>query len=337
MHSGRNFRVGEIIYWTRREMFIFLALSAAVTALYSQLGWIWLAIPWVPVALIGTAVAFVTGFKNNASYGRLWEARKIWGEIVNTSRFWATQVFDYPDAERAAAAGLDLETTRRQLVYRHFAFLTALRYQLRQRRAWESMDRQHNIEYLRRYAVAEWQGDLAGELEPLLEPAEFETVMAATNRAMRILALQSRQLGSLARQGLVNDLEHMFMSQTIKKFIDLQGQCERIKNFPYPRQFATLNLLFIWLFIVLVPFGLVEKFGGLGGHLVWLNIPATMVVSWVFHTMERIGEASENPFEGGACDVPITQLSRAIEIDLRELLGEKELPPPVEPVNSILT
>ncbi len=337
MHAGRQFRLGEIPYWTRRQTFIFVALSSAVTALYALVGWTWIAIPWVPVALIGTAVAFVTGFKNNASYGRLWEARKIWGEILNTSRFWGTQAVDYLDPERAAAEDVDPGDVQRQLVYRHLAFVTALRYQLRQPRDWETMRRRHNVEYLRNYVVSEWAGSLEDELAKLLDPAELERVMAAKNRATRILNLQSRHVAGLARRRLVNEFESLLMSQTIRKLFDLQGGCERIKNYPYPRQFATLNLLFIWLFIILVPFGLVAKFAELGGHLVWLCIPGAVSVSWVFHTMEKIGEVSENPFEGGASDVPITAISRTIEIDLREILEEKEIPAPLEPTNNILT
>ena len=75
MHTGKQYRLWEIAVWTRRETAVFLFLAALPTAAYTWWGWTWVAVPWVPVALIGTAVAFVTGFKNNASYARLWEAR----------------------------------------------------------------------------------------------------------------------------------------------------------------------------------------------------------------------------------------------------------------------
>jgi putative membrane protein len=120
-------------------------------------------------------------------------------------------------------------------------------------------------------------------------------------------------------------------------FLEAQGKCERLKNFPYPRQFATLNLFFVWLFVVLAPLGLLPEFQKFGDRAVWLTIPVGVVVSWVFHTMDKIGESSENPFEGGPNDVPITALSRTIEIDLREMLGEAEIPPAIQAVNNILT
>jgi putative membrane protein len=115
-----------------------------------------------------------------------------------------------------------------------------------------------------------------------------------------------------------------------------QGICERIKNFPYPRQFATLNLFFVKLFVVLAPFGMLQEFEKLGPHMIWLNIPFSALVSWVFLSMEKIGEVTENPFQGGPNDVPVTALSRNIEIDLREMLDESDLPPALQPVRNIL-
>jgi putative membrane protein len=126
------------------------------------------------------------------------------------------------------------------------------------------------------------------------------------------------------------------MVNLLADLYDHQGKCERIKNFPYPRQFATLNLFFVWLFVGLVPFGLLQEFAELGPNFAWMTIPASVIVSWVFHTMDKIGESSENPFEGGPNDVPITALSRTIEIDLRELLGEQDIPPALQAVNDIL-
>ena len=125
------------------------------------------------------------------------------------------------------------------------------------------------------------------------------------------------------------------LQRALAAFIDAQGRCERIKNFPYPRQYATLNLIFIWLFIVLVPLALLSEFQKLGASFIWLTIPVSTLIAWVFHSIEKIGESSENPFEGSANDIPITSLSRTIEIDLREMLREEKLPAPLTPVNNI--
>jgi ion channel-forming bestrophin family protein len=78
MHAGRHYSLRELIVWPRRETFVFLLLATVPTLLHIYLGWASLIIPWLPIALVGTAVAFLTGFKNSASYSRLWEARQIW-------------------------------------------------------------------------------------------------------------------------------------------------------------------------------------------------------------------------------------------------------------------
>ena len=118
-----------MILWTRLEIFNFFIISSVVAVLYELVGLRWLQLPWTPVALIGTAVAFLIGFQNNAAYGRAWEARKIWGGIVNESRTWATLVKDLVTNEYATDSVTEDEliTHRRTLTYRHIAWLTALR------------------------------------------------------------------------------------------------------------------------------------------------------------------------------------------------------------------
>ena len=326
MHAGRQYSLREIGRWTRRESAVFLLIAAVPTVLYSLAGWTWLTLPWLPIALIGTAVAFVTGFKNNASYGRLWEARTVWGSIVNTSRAWAVLVADIVPCPRARA----------RLFYRHFAWLTALRYQLREIRKWENMHRADTTEYRHNYSIQEWDGKLDRALELLLEPSELSHVLSKKNRATHLIHLQAQDLRQQIEPGVVGEMRYLEAQKLLAALLDAQGRCERIKNFPYPRQFATLNLIFVWLFIFLVPFGLLQELQRLGEHFVWVTIPAGMIVSWVIHTMDKIGDSSENPFEGGPNDVPITQISRAIEIDLREILGEENIPAAIQPENNIL-
>ncbi|MBK9758315.1 MAG: multidrug transporter [Nannocystis sp.] len=328
MHAGRHYSLVEVIFWTRRETAIFVVIATVPTLLFALVGWTFLGVPWLPIAMVGTAVAFITGFKNNASYARLWEARQVWGGIVNTSRSFTTQVLGFIED--------DGDGVYARLVHRHLAWLTALRFALREPRTWENQQRGDNVEYSAWYRVAEREGDVGAELAQLIAAEEHAYVMARKNRATQLIALQSRMLAGLARAGRISEVRHVELERTLALLLEHQGKCERIKNFPYPRQFSTLNLLFVWLFILLVPFGLLPEFHKLGPGLVWLTIPAGVIVAWVFHTMDKIGESSENPFEGSPNDVPITAMSRTIEIDLREMLGERELPAALQPVNNIL-
>lgn len=338
MHAGRRFTLREVLYWTRRDIVWFLLLAIVPTVLYEVVGWRWLTLPWVPIALIGTAVAFLTGFRNNACYDRLWEARQIYGAIVNSSRSWGIMVRDFVTARHAPAALPDGELQRihARLIHRHIAWLHALRFQLRQPRAWEHLIKVYNREYRKWYTIDEVDSKLEDALQGLIAPEEQARVLALSNRATQLIAEASRDLRELLDRGLIEDFRHMELERLLVDLYTQQGKCERIKNFPYPKQYGTLNLMFTRLFINLVPFGMLNEFARMGDGFVWLTIPFSALVAWVFNMMERIGEASENPFEGGANDVPITAITRAIEIDMREMLGEKHIPKPLQPVNNIL-
>jgi ion channel-forming bestrophin family protein len=338
MHTGRHYSLKEASTWTRHETAIFFLLATVPTVLYETFRWKWLMMSWLPIAIIGTAVAFITGFKNNASYSRLWEARQVWGSIVNNSRAWGIMVLDFltEPPESSPASEAELRAARARLIHRHIAWLTALRYQLREPRSWENMKQRENVEYRHTYRVPEWEDNLDEEMARLLEPEDCRALQGKKNRATHIIALQSRDLSTLAEKGFLSELLHIEMARMLTAFYDAQGRSERIKNFPYPRQFATLNVFFVWLFILLVPLGLLQEFAKMGGAAIWMTIPISVIVSWVFHTMDKIGGISENPFEGSPNDVPISSLSRTIEIDLREMLQEQNIPEPITPVNNIL-
>lgn len=320
MYTGNHYSLKEFLYWTRRDIYLLLVTATIPTVLYSVFNCEWLSIPWVPVALVGTAAAFIVGFKNTQTYNRLWEARQIWGSIVNSSRAFALLVKDNVNAEK---------TVHQQIIYRHCAWLTALRFQLREKRQWENIDKPQNKEYQKFYTIPEWETTLADELSKYLQPGELQYILAKKNRATQIISLQSKHLKQLNTEGKIDTLMFVELENLLVNLYEQQGKCERIKNFPYPRQFSSINLYFIWLLVILLPFGMLNEFKKMGEHFVWLNIPFTVIVSWVFVSMERVGEATANPFEGGANDVPVSSLSRTIEIDLRDMLDEEALPGPL--------
>jgi ion channel-forming bestrophin family protein len=331
VHAGRSYSIIGVLAWTRREIIVFL-LVAAIPGALALLGVTPPIVPWAPLAVVGTAVAFMTGFKGNASYARLWEARQIWGGIVNTSRSWAIFVQDY-----VAVTSPELAAARLGLIHRHLAWITALRYQLREPRAWESMHLPHNAEFrARTYTLPEAAMPIDAALAARLDEGELARVLSKKNRATHIIALQSKALHAIADAGALTEMRQSEMMQALSLLYEHQGRCERIKNFPYPRQFSTLNLIFVWVFIVLLPFGLYPELAKLGPVQAWLTVPLGALVSWVFHTMDKIGSSSENPFEGGPNDVPMTAMSRAIEIDLLEMIDAAEIPPAIAPINDIL-
>ena len=338
MHAGKRYTLKEFVYWTRRDIYILIFIAVLPVTLFQLFKRQWVTVPWVPIALVGTAAAFLVGFRNTQTYNRLWEARQIYGAIVNTSRSLGILVKDYIQGD---VDNTRLHQLHQQMIYRHIAWLTAMRYQLRESKLWENIKTSlSNAEYSTFYKIEEWDSKLDDALVPFLSKEELDYVLSKKNRATHIISLQSKQLRELKEQGLIEPLNYVELENIFVNLYEQQGKCERIKNFPYPRQFATINQMFVRLFISLIPFGTLSEFNKLveknGPWIVWLAIPFSVIISWVFIAMERVGESSENPFEGGANDVPITSMSRTIEIDLREMLDEKDLPPALGPVNSIL-
>lgn len=219
MHTLRNRSIKEVLIWTRKDILYFLIIAAIPTTLYQIFHWKWLTIPWLPIALVGTAVAFLIGFKNNSSYDRAWEARKIWGGIVNFSRTWTIMVKDFVTDihSKESVSDEDLHAIHLVLVKRHVAWMTALRYQLRQPKHWEAMQRSYNIEYRnKQYNIAELETEMADALSPYLSEQELEKILSKSNKAANIIALQSTHLKELFKKGLIDDFRHMEMVNVFK-------------------------------------------------------------------------------------------------------------------------
>ncbi len=334
MNIAKRYSLKEFIHWSRRDIYKCLFISMVPTLLFCS-GVTFIAISWLPIAMLGTAVAFIVGFKNNASYNRLWEARQIYGAIINDSRSFATKARDF-------SGGKQSEVTR-LFFNRHFAWLTFLRYQLRESRKWETMDEARYNEYRNNvYTVPEQETSLENAVKPFLSQTDFDYLMSKKNRASQLLALQSETINQLHREGIFTDFQQMQMQRSVESLYEQQGKAERIKNFPYPRNFASITAYLLYLFVILLPFGLLREFNHLGdgtfleGYSIYFIIPFTTIVGWTFITLDAVGDSSMNPFEGSANDVPVTQISVMIEIDMKEMLDEKNLPAAVQPVNNIL-
>lgn len=337
MYTKRRYGYWQTIKWSRKGLYFGAITGMIAVSLYELACMKWIAIPWQPVALVGTALAFYLGFKNNASYDRLWEARKIWGAILNGSRSFGAAVLGYVTNLHAtqkisAAALLDIQ---RRLIFRHLAWVTCLRYQMRTARAWEHTDDLLHVIYPD-VKTPEFHIQLEHELQKFISAEEIAQLEGKSNRATQVLVGQSKELSQLREAGLIDDFRHTELQRLISAMYDEQGRSERIKNFPFPRQYASIPLLLIKLTSILIPFALIHEFEALGPHLVWLTVPFSAIVTWVFILMEMIGDYSENPFEGTYNDVPISSISRTIEIDLKEMLGEQDIPPAMQPVDGML-
>jgi len=321
MHAGKSYKVTEFLFWTRRSIYALIIVGVVPVVLYEYAGLKWINIPWPMVSLLGTATAFIVGFKNTQTYHRSADAQQVWTTIMSLSRSWALLSRDYFN---------DADITK-VLVYRHLAWLTALRYEMRSHRVWETTHKKHNAEFQRHYRIPEKLSPLRQELEKYLDQQELELVLKSANQATQVMGLQSKALKAYCDQEQFGSLQFMEMERGLKDFLVQQGQSEQVKNAPYPRQYAIINTFFVRLFCLLLPFGMLKEFeklnditdGIMKGYMVWLVVPFSILISWMYTSLEQVGESTENPFEGSANDVPISHICRTIEIELKELLGHQ--------------
>ncbi|PHR31888.1 MAG: hypothetical protein COA38_07430 [Fluviicola sp.] len=346
MYVQRRFPFKSVLKWTKREIIFFTIFVSLFTTLYELLDIKWLQVPLAPVALIGTAVAFMVGFQNNAAYDRIWEARKIWGGIVNASRTLIITVKDSFYLHRSDVT-VDETEALKIITNRHIAWLTALRYAMRTKKEWEtSYQNEEKSQFY--YNVPERNTTLEEELEPYLSKEEFEYVMSKDNKPNALMSLQSKHLRQLKNEDKLWEFSLLNLQQLLQELTALQGKSERIKNFPYPKQYGSIGYHFVHIFMWLLPMAIVPAFAKMGmemsvshpfisDYFVWFNIPFTVIVIWVFNTMLRIGLAGENPFEGSPNDVPISNIARGITRDILQIIEEdpENIPEPFENKNFI--
>jgi len=263
MYTKKVYKLKDMAKWTRFETLLFFVIISVFVGLYYFLNLEWLRIPWTPIALIGTAVAFVIGFQNNAAYGRIWEARQIWGGIVNTSRSFGMFVQDMVNNEYATEklSSEKLQNEIKTLTHRHIAWMTALRHAMREAKPWETvMHEKTNKEWNKMVQPPEWNSDLIDDLKPYLSEEDLAYVLSKNNKQTAILYLQSHHLKVLKQKGVIWEFSFLELENVLQEMFTLQGKSERIKNFPYPRQFATLNHYFMWIFVLLLPLAIVPQF-----------------------------------------------------------------------------
>lgn len=332
MYIKRNISVGLILRFAWKNVLFFTLYAGAIFAAYYFLGFDDLKLPFQPLSVIGIAVSFYLGFKNNQSYDRFWEGRKIWGGIVNYSRTWANQVLTLVDGDKA---------DKKDLIYRQIAWINALRMQLRRPNSF-SLKENRMVERLHqkhREAHAICEG-----IDDFLSPDELNDLEERKNVATHLVKNQGLKLQQLLKEKKITEFDKQMLHRILEEFYNLQGKCERIKNTPFPRQYAYFSTIFTWIFILLLPFGLMDVFeqsmikhvGHRHEWMMFLMVPFSVLISWIFASMDAIGGNSEDPFESRVNDVPMTALCRTIEIDLRDMLDEENLPEKIQPVDNIL-
>ncbi len=269
-----------------------------------------LQIPIAIIATLGTALAIMLGFRNGSAYERWWEARKIWGGIVNDSRTFARQVLSMINADHGSGG---ITNVQKELIHAHLAHIHALRLQLRvisDEKAWDE------------------------DVFARIDSETMSGIRSKSNKAAQLLILQGKKLEQCRNSGQLSDYRHTQIDNTLTRFSDYQGKSERIKNTPFPKAYEIFNRILLNLFILFLPFSLLPILNGLNEW--WLVIPVTVLTSWVFYGIHEMGILMAAPFENFRWDVPLDAICNTIEIDLLQAVNTKQVPEKLHPENGVL-
>lgn len=326
---SKNLPVKAIVQYSIVQISFAILWSSAIVGAFYFLDFRWLAVPFLPISLIGVAVSFYLGFKNNASNERQNEARKNWGSITNDSRAFIAMLNTYLPKDTD-----EIKIIKSIILKRHIAWLYAHKSFLQHKR----MEWEHNLKINNRYRKVFQENfninlELEKDIKHFISSDDIEEIEKSPNFASELLQMQSVAIKQLREKNLIEDFRLFELQNHITKLFEHQGKNERIKTFPIPRQFASYSRLFVNIFMFLLPLGLLKETEGIN---LWLTIPFSTLISWVFFQMELIGEYSEHPFEGLLGDIPITSITRNIEIEILYSLGEINIPKPITPVGGIL-
>jgi putative membrane protein len=257
--------------------------------------------PLAIVAVLGTVIGLLLAFRTNSSYDRWWEARTLWGAIVNDSRTWARQLLEFTPSENLDEAKKEKLKT---MAYRQIAWCYALSRSLRKQKP------DH-------------------ELSCFLDSTEINRYGASHNVPNDLLLTQAGELQKLYRDGSLELFQFIELEKTLTRLTDSMGGCERIKNTKFPESYSLLVHLLIYVFVLFLPFGLVEV-PALG------LVVTSLFLAFSFLLIERVSVYLQDPFSNRSSDTPMLALSRTIEINIKQMLGDDEIPDPHKPVNGVL-
>lgn len=273
----------------RREV-IMITLYVTVICLLQYALHLNISIPISVPMILGTVISLLLAFRANQAYDRWWEARIVWGGIVNDSRSWSRQVVSFIDNgyDDDDKAELEQRLINRQIAWAH-CLGRALRGQPDEKQLGKWLN-QSDLDFIGRYS----------------------------STPMALLELQARDIKYALDNGWINAYQHVELDRTLTNFSDHMGKCERIKKTVFPSTYGLYLHLSMNLFIMLLPFALIESFG-------WLMIPLVTAIASAFWLIEKMSVHLQDPFENKPTDTPVTTIAQTIERDLGQVLRQHNL------------
>ncbi|MDN5478032.1 MAG: hypothetical protein L0G39_13930 [Chryseobacterium sp.] len=239
-------------------------------------------IPLSVLALVGTIVSILLAFRTSQSYERWWEARIVWGAIVNDSRSFVRETMQFLKDED--------DKELHSFAERQIVWVNALGESLRK------------VPYSQKVAS-------------YIKKNQLDEL----NIPNAILSEHSNDIKKLVQDGKISEFNQLQLNVTLSKLCDSMGKCERIKNTVFPRSYSVMLHTLIYIFTAILPFGLDHS------QFV-IEIILSVLIPVMFISIEKTAIIMQDPFENTPADTPMTSIAQTIEINLRQMIGDKNIP-----------
>jgi putative membrane protein len=283
----KNIPFKYIIGKIKTELILVSAYTIGVAVLYKVFHFTHLAIPLAIPMIMGTVISLLLAFRSNQAYDRWWEARTIWGAIVNDSRSLARQINTFIQSDE------EHTPLRSRFIRRQIAWCYSLSRSLR------GQDGHYGI-------------------EKFVSRGDTQFIKNFNNSPMAILELHAHDLQKAVNNGLINTYQQVELDRTLSKLCDSMGKCERIKNTIFPATYSLYIHFSLLFFFLLLPFAVVDFFG-------FMSVPVVIAISAVFFLIEKMAIHLQDPFENKPTDTPMTAICFTIERDLKQMISELPL------------
>jgi len=280
-----------IINKVKKEVVYILVVSLLVLVIKSRYDELLPELPLTIPAFIGTAISILLSFKLNQSYDRWWEARKVWGSIVNDSRSLIIQLNTLINKGNDALI--------KKIGYRQIAWCYSLGQTLRGLNPMDNLDR-----------------FLSGE--------DITEIKKHNNKPLAMLQLHAKDVKELKERNQLELFAQIQIDNTLVRLCDAQGKAERIKSTVFPVTYRMFLHFIIYLFVVTLSISL-KSMEPL------FEIPLLMLISTAFFLLEKTAFHMQDPFENRPTDTAMTTIARTIEINIKQLLNDTDIPKPLQP------
>jgi putative membrane protein len=282
-----NIPVNYVLGKIKNELILVAAYATILAAFHHYFPHLRISIPIAVPTILATIISLLLAFRSNQAYDRWWEARGIWGAIVNDSRSLARQLITFLDASSISD---EVEVFKKRYINRQIAWCYSLSQSLRGQNAYvRSVDFlvDEEVKYTRRFS----------------------------NMPNSLLKLHGLDTRLAHKNGWINDYQEIEIDRTLTRLCDAMGKCERIKNTVFPSTYSLYIHFCLYLFIMLLPFGLIEYFG-------IFEVPLIIAIAAAFLLVEKMAIHLQDPFENKPTDTPTTAISKIIERDMKQMLND---------------